>query len=42
MQFILTLLVIITCHFSILKGEDLKSVLKDAYTFFPDIKKKSS
>ena len=39
MQFILTLLVIITCHFSILKGEDLKSVLKDAYTFFPDIKK---
>ena len=39
MQFILTFLIIILCHFSILKAEDLKSVLKDAYTFFPDIKK---
>ena len=39
MQFIFTSLIIIICHFSILKAEDLKSVLKDAYTFFPDIKK---
>ena len=39
MQFILTSLIIVMCHFSILKAEDLKSVLKDAYTFFPDIKK---
>ena len=27
------------CDFSLLKAEDLKSVLKDAYNFFPDIKK---
>ena len=41
MQFIFTFLVIITCHLSILKAEDLKSVLKDAYTFFFCFKKAS-
>ena len=39
MQFRLIFLVVIICNFSILKAEDLKSVLKDAYIFFPDIKK---
>ena len=39
MQFKLILSFLIIFEFSILKAEDLKDVLRDAYNFFPDIKK---
>ena len=39
MQFGIVLFFLIISEFSILKAEDLKNVLRDAYNFFPDIKK---
>ena len=39
MQFKFILFFLVICEFSILKAEDLKSVLRDAYNHFPDIKK---
>ena len=39
MQLGFILIFLVLCDFSLLKAEDLKSVLKDAYNFFPDIKK---
>ena len=39
MQLGFILLFFSLCNFSFLNAEDLKSVLKDAYNFFPDIKK---
>ena len=39
MQFKLILFFLIICEFGTLKAEDLKNVLRDAYNFFPDIKK---
>ena len=39
MQLRFLLFFLILCKFSFLKAEDLKSVLKDAYNFFPDVEK---
>ena len=42
MQFRLLIFFYITISFSISNAEDLKTVLRDAYNFFPDIKKSQS
>ena len=39
MQLRFLLFFLLLCKFSFLKAEDLKSVLKDAYNFFPDVEK---